>query len=64
MPRPESELRTVQFEEFQRSDASQRSRFRDALLDVAMSQTIALGEMSVLLETLQDDGGSGGSDAR
>lgn len=64
MPRPKSDLRTVQFEGFQRREASQRSRFRDALLDIAMSQTIALGEMSVVLETLQDDSGAGGSDWR
>lgn len=64
MPRPESEFCPVRFGGWQRREASQRSRFRDALLDIAMSQTMALGEMSVLLETLQDDSEAGGSDSR
>lgn len=58
----ESELPTVRFGSLLRSDSAQRSRFRDALLDIAMSQTVALGEMSLLLETLEDDRGSGSPD--
>lgn len=64
MPRPENELRTVRFGDLQRSDSAQRSLFRDALLDIAMSQTVALGEMSLLLETLEDDRGTGSPDWR
>jgi len=61
---PESDLCPARFEGLQRRDASQRSRFRDALVDIAMSQTVALGEMSLLLETLQDDRGTGSTDWR
>lgn len=64
MPRRESEFYPARFGGLQRRDASQRSRFRDALLDIAMSQTVALGDMSLLLETLQDDRTAGSSDWR
>ncbi|ASY68336.1 hypothetical protein [Sinorhizobium fredii] len=38
-------------------DRSKRNRWRDAALDVVMSQSPGLGEMSFLLDALQEDAG-------
>lgn len=46
-------------------DTLKRTPWRDAALDIVMSQTIALGEMSSLLESLQEEQKhAGGGDRR
>jgi hypothetical protein len=46
-------------------NALKRTPWRDAALDIVMSQTIALGEMSSLFEALQEEQKhAGGTDRR
>ncbi|ACP24766.1 hypothetical protein NGR_c09760 [Sinorhizobium fredii NGR234] len=46
-------------------DGSKRNRWREEALDIVMSQSPGLGEMSFLLDALQEDAGrSGGTDGR
>lgn len=45
-------------------DNSKRYRWRDAALDILVSQTAGLGEMSNILEALQEDWMRGGAHPR